>query len=70
LSALSDLLDCLPPALSLFITEQKQKSKQLEMALEKSHNALHACDAQLAGLKAEFEEAHNCLSKWQKISDE
>ncbi|KAG7272704.1 hypothetical protein CRUP_029643, partial [Coryphaenoides rupestris] len=52
------------------LEEKKQKSKQLEMALEKSHNALHACDAQLAGLKAKFEEALNCLSKWQKISDE
>ncbi|KAJ3600489.1 hypothetical protein NHX12_031470 [Muraenolepis orangiensis] len=52
------------------LEEKKQKSKQLEIALQKSHNALHACDGQLTSLKAESEAAANCLGKWQKRADE
>ncbi|CAL8272665.1 unnamed protein product [Lota lota] len=52
------------------LKEKKQKNKRLEMALQKSYNALHVCDGQLASLKAESEALVNCLSKWQKIADE
>ena len=40
------------------------------MALQKSHNALHVCDSQLASLKAESEATVNCLEKWQKVAEE
>ncbi|CAL8306602.1 unnamed protein product [Merluccius merluccius] len=52
------------------LEKKKQKSKQLEMALQKAHNALHACNGQLASVKAEAEAAVNCLGRWQKIADE
>jgi hypothetical protein len=53
-----------------FITQQKHQSKKLEMALQKSYNALHVCDGQLAILKAESEAAVNFLDKWQKVAEE
>ena len=40
------------------------------MALQKAHKALHACNGQLASVKAEAEAAVNCLGRWQKIADE
>ncbi|XP_059898658.1 uncharacterized protein si:dkey-225f5.4 [Gadus macrocephalus] len=52
------------------LTEKKHQSKKLEMALQKSYNALHVCDGQLAILKAESEAAVNFLDKWQKVAEE